>query len=257
MSNPKRIFNNILTEKSNLIFGLIFIGVLVLRFIKAYLKTDLTGDEAFFMNMGMNLLNGRLAVDTHSDIFMWNKYVLHYPPLHSFLIAAVFKIADISYKAFKTVPFIIGAVTPIIAYLFAKRYIGPKEALLIGVFLCFDPIYFERSIDARPEMTVALFFTISALLYILALERKKVSLFALSGITAGVTFLTSYHGYWLILGAIVYMTFSRRLFKDIKPIFAYLGSFLITIFPFLMWLFWNMERRNIFFSFCQYYIIRT
>ncbi|MFH1045782.1 MAG: glycosyltransferase family 39 protein [Candidatus Omnitrophota bacterium] len=243
--NVKKIIS-FFSGKTDLLFLLLLAGFLAIRIIEVAFYNKVTAADAVFISYARNILQGRLAIDTHGDFLGFSSYYFSYPLLHPFLMAVVFKIGGISYVTAKVVPVLFAGLCILTVYLFCKRYIGTVEAVLISALLAFDHLFFSFGAICRPEMTTLFFFTMAAITYFKGEENNILALIVLSGILTGLAFLSSLNALWLVIAFFVFQIASGKILRQSKKFWAYLLSFSVCAAPYYLWIFLNSTRRQMF-----------
>ena len=132
-------------------------------------------------------------------------------------------------------------------YIFGKRYLPPLSLFILILLVCFDATVISYSTSLRSDICLMTFYSISALfLYGYFKENNKKYLFG-SGIAAGFTMLTFMQGIPILPSAVVCLLVTNDNFKKaIKESALFISTVLAVISPYLIWIFVDETRTEIF-----------
>lgn len=204
--------------------------------------------DGYIIDCALNIMNhGKIALSINGDMYKFDKYWLEYPPLLSILIAGAFKLFGASYFVSKFFSLISMSFALIALYMFSSRYAKPAIAGLVTALVAFDPLFLNCSIRVRPDAVTVLLFTVSIAVFFVNLDRRKLSLAAVSGATAGLAFLTHFNMIWIMLVFAAFVIISPRDFKKMFKVYLVHGlAFLIVIAPYVLWIILDQERLGLF-----------
>jgi 4-amino-4-deoxy-L-arabinose transferase-like glycosyltransferase len=136
-------------------------------------------------------------------------------PLTSVLAAAPMAVFGINVQAALLLFVLIGALLPVVTYLWALQlYCSPRTALFAAVFAAVLPEFLLNSLRTDTTLPNALFVCAHLMLLTLGLRRGNALAFGLSGVAAGLAYLTRNENTLLLLSfaatLAVYALFSRR-----------------------------------------------
>jgi len=198
---------------------------LLAKFLLIVFNQGLWWDEAVYLGLGKNIPKGFYSLDPGEPLETFR------PPLFPLLVSPLS--SSILLSRILVVCFSILAV--VLTYLLSKKLFGKETALWVSLFLSTNQLFIFFT---TKTLTESLFISSLSLSLIFFLGRKdKPSYSLLSGIFAGLAFLTRYLGTVLSISYVIYFLYllSRR--KDTtrltKELFLLLAGIFIVISPWL------------------------
>lgn len=195
------------------------------KFIFVFLNQGLWWDEAVYLGLGENILKGYYSLNPDKPVETFR------PPLFPLLISAIS--SDILVTRIIVVLISIFSVAAV--YLLSKELFGKEVALWTSLFLSANHLFIFFSTKTLTEPLFISLISIS-LLFLLRGEKPAHSL--ISGIFAGLAFLTRYLGTILIASCFLYFLFlflRRKGMKKIaKEFTSFLAGVLVVLFPWLL-----------------------
>ncbi|MBU4190003.1 MAG: glycosyltransferase family 39 protein, partial [Candidatus Thermoplasmatota archaeon] len=122
----------------------------------------------------------------------------------------------------------------VLIYLFADKLFGQKIALVSAAVVMLNPTMYALSVYVWIEI---LFCILLLLAFYFAIFPKNYYYFALSGMFAGMAYLTRYPGVVIVVGILIWLLFIR---KNYKP------AFIFGVFSFLAALPWFIRNYLLF-----------
>lgn len=217
---------------------LVVLALLIAAFAATYRLSESPAtwyDEGFFIQCAMNLAeNGVQAMQLapHEYLSSWSisaGYPLMLP------IAASFKLFGVSLLHARAVMVLYLILFLVAAYLFMKREVGTRSAVIALFLLATFPVLYGDGKAVLGEVP-ALFYLMLTLLTLQALERRQYlsrRLFFLAGLSLGLTFAAKYTAMVAVPALLVALFIKRRsLPRDwLSWVLALLGF----IAPVLLW----------------------
>jgi 4-amino-4-deoxy-L-arabinose transferase-like glycosyltransferase len=106
-------------------------------------------------------------------------------------------------------------------YEVGKRYFNKKTGLLAALILSFFPLHLEWSTKISPNMTVVVFVLLSLIFVSQYIEKKRLALIALAGISCGLSIASKYNSFFIILPAIFAILFyGKQKIRDLAAVTA-------------------------------------
>lgn len=169
-----------------LILACIFTIGLLLR--AGVMGTYLVGDEFDYIERGYRAFSLITSLD-----FTPSKWA---PPYHPALTVTVpigmfmslFKGILPEYVAARIPQVILGALTPLLLYLFCKMFVSKRVALLAALLIAFEPIHIGLSGIAHIDVTLTFFFLLTTYSFVRGVSDFKWAL--ISGASFGLALLT-------------------------------------------------------------------
>ena len=178
-------------------------------------------DEAVYLSLGKSILKGRYEIVPKRDTFR--------PVLFPVLIALSFFIDGEILVRFLIVIFSIFSI--IATYYMGKKLFNVKTGLLTSLIMLSFPLFIFNSNKILAEMTFLTFTTLAITTFYLGIESNKKFLY-LSAFFTGISILTKYFGFFLLVIYLVYILFQKKIqiFKKQEFYFA-LIVFFVTLMP--------------------------
>ncbi|GAX61888.1 membrane protein [Candidatus Scalindua japonica] len=225
---------------------------LSVRIYLSFFTCVIKNDSVAFMQIAKYFANGDFLNGLRHD----------YHPLYSLFIAAVHKVIPNMESSGTIVSVFFGTLTVIIFYFIGKSVFDHKISFVSAIILAFHPYAVRFSADIISESTYFFFFISALGSGYFAISKKKLHLFALSGICSAFAYLTRPEGIGIIIivagwCCIKDINCVRSIWKDKLASISILAvSFLVFSSPYLiyiknetgMWLLTkkrNLSQKNI------------
>lgn len=231
------------------VFALITASLLSLLLIKAFCFNDFSADDANMADLSLNILKSKIAVPFLGNFLGAADYFLAYPPLHTALTAAVFKVFGASYLTSKILPVFIMLLMTVLIAIYSHRVMGFTTAVIVTLLVAFDHILFTSACWNRPDIISALLVTLSAVLLLESEKKRSQRLLFFSGVCAGMAFLSSYRCVGLFMAFFGYCAYLlwRDGFRDtLKKAMTYLLPAVLINIPWYIWIASDGMRRSVF-----------
>ncbi|MCS7278306.1 MAG: glycosyltransferase family 39 protein [Aquificaceae bacterium] len=180
---------------------------------------DLTPEEAQYWDWSR-----------HLDLSYYSK-----PPMvayMNFLTRELFGTSEISVRI---TPILLSFLLSILTYLFVKKVFDHRSAIIASTLPQLTVGFSINSILMTTDAPFIFFWSLTLMVLFFAFERNSLFLWLLSGILAGLSFLSKYPAVFLLPSALLYAFFYRRhLMKDFKPYASLIPAFLLSL-PVLYW----------------------
>jgi 4-amino-4-deoxy-L-arabinose transferase-like glycosyltransferase len=199
-------------------------------------------DGVLYAWIGGNIADGygyTIAEGTSlSDARMWHV------PAYPFVLAAFYSVFGKGLLVSKLPAFVFGLMTIILFYSLCKMLFDEETALIGSLFLAIHPqlVFFSSEVMAESMYT---FFLLLFLFILLSQNRSKdVKPYLLTGIIAGVCYLTRTVGILTLLVFALYTIYQNK--KDfIEREVGVMGGFLLIVLP---WWLWSISKYGTAFS---------
>jgi len=203
----------------NILIAILFIiGFAARLLFLADFPKGIMQDEAFSVWQAWALLEHGLDVGGYENAVIIPYYGVGAAPFYYHFCEIFIAIFGVDIFAVRLANAILGCLTLIIAYFFAKKMIDKKFAMLVLFLLAINPWHIMASRLAF-EITPAVFFMLlGSYLFSLGLEKPK--LLILSAISYGLTFYC-YMPFWVVVPPVVLL--QMIYYRKISP------AFIITI----------------------------
>ena len=198
---------------------ILFLLVAAIKIILTFFVTSPTifADEYFYSKMAQSYFNFR-EFSIHSE------FTKAYPPLYSVLISPAYAFPDTTtiYSVIKIINAVISSMIIFPAYFFANEFLSSKKALLASILISVLPANMVFSSYVMSENLFYLLFLISLYFIYKSFKEDNLMFDAFAGISIGLTILTKYLGFALLIpvGALILYNLITR---KIPPKFALLG----------------------------------
>lgn len=159
------------------------------------------------------------------------------PPLYPFIIsiAYIFKDMEIIYFIFKIINILIINTIIFPIYFLAREFLDEKKSLIAVLLVSVSAPIFTTSNYIMNENLFYPLFTLSIFVLYKAFTKKKTSLFILSGLLIGLTFLSKILAIALIpVAFLTYLRFIKSKEIRFKQIILHYLTIIITIIPWFM-----------------------
>lgn len=228
--------------------------------VRAYgiMDAGITWDEPIYVKTAIVYAQ---QIPAHS-IFDSNIWIVNFehPPVAKLIYAVAltacntlsYKLSDVSaIVTAKYTSALLGALTCVLVYFLGREVYDGRTGVVAGVILALLPVTVAHSQIAGLDSPLALFFTASVLLLVLAMKRGDSRLYAASAVAAGLTVDTKLNGLLIIplLGLMYgYHFYSEK--KSIAPqklatsALAFLGIVTATIILFWPWLWTGVSLQD-------------
>ncbi|MFQ6073190.1 MAG: ArnT family glycosyltransferase, partial [Methanosarcinales archaeon] len=226
------IINEINTNRFYYAFLLLILMVSFYLYMKfRFFERAFTWDEANYAGTARTLYRNFF------DYSMNGEPQLYLPPVYPYLLAIFYKIFGLNEASIRLVNPILGVLTLIILFSFARRLFDINVALISTILLSayyLHWIYSDRLMtDVLFELLVlGLFYT-----FYIGFEDEKPIFLYISGVLLGISYLTRYSTPILLLILFLYVILSRKSLDWIKKkeIWLALLCFIMIIAPYEMW----------------------
>lgn len=209
----------------NAILALILASIAA-KFILVFFNQGLWWDEAVYLGLGESILKGQYSMDAQAPVETFR------PPLFPLVISSV----SGSVLIVRIIVVMISALSVAATYYLSKELFGSEVALWASLFLSVNHLFFFFSTKALTEPLFISLVSIS-LLFLFKTEKKQ-AYALLSGIFAGLAFLTRYLGTILIISCLLFFIFlflRRKKVDKVAVEFALFAfGFLAVISPWML-----------------------
>ncbi len=215
-----------------LVIALLCLPILLIR------KVGTSTDETEYMAIGWNIARGLGPVGITGRI-----EAHHHPPMFPLLLAAIFRLTQLSVENALLIPKLFTCFNVLLVYLLGCQF-SDRKAGLAGAIVASSSLY-VHGFAARIllDSVQATFMLLSLTILILALEKQKQALFALSGVALGLGFLVKETALvWLPLPLTVALLDGNR--RGLLGSLAYWVGFGLTVI--WWWIYYFAERGQIF-----------
>jgi 4-amino-4-deoxy-L-arabinose transferase-like glycosyltransferase len=208
-------------------------------------------DDAIFADLSRGMLSGKIAVPFFGNFLWFSQCYMGYPPAYPVLGAIIFKFFGASYLTSKIISLIFATLTALFVSIYSYRILGFLPSLIVTSLTVFDSLLFSYASLNRPDVMVAFFVTIAALLVIDAEKKESPHLLFIAGLFSGIAFMTSYRSMLLFLAFFCYCAYSIYLKRlkyglGLKKIVIYFLPACIISLPWFGWIMMDGTRRIIF-----------
>ena len=178
-----------------------------------------------------------------------------YHPLYSLLMAGLYKVVPDMELSGTIISILLGTLTVITFYLIGKSIFDQKISFVSSIILAFHPYAVRFSADIISESTYFFLFISALGLGFFAITKKKISLFALTGICAAFAYLTRPEGIgilfivagWCLLNDLAKIKVVWK--GKVISIFVLIVSFLVFSLPYLVFIkketgYWHLTMKK-------------
>ncbi|CAJ35486.1 glycosyltransferase family 39 protein [Methanocella arvoryzae] len=236
-------------------YDLFFIGlILVIALgVRLYglMDAGITWDEPLTVIAGMKYAHNFLTLNFSGDA--WS-LVAEHGPISKYIYAfalGLFLHKTVDYETFviaKAASTVVGAAVCVLVYLFCREFLSRRIAVASALILALTPVFVAHTQIAAVDGPVALFFTLTMYLFLLALKTEKPAYYIASAISLGLLIDTKYNG--LIILPVLFLLFlihrHQKLNEgqtELKPVqirglgdVLKLGAYYIPVVPTLLFL---------------------
>jgi 4-amino-4-deoxy-L-arabinose transferase-like glycosyltransferase len=145
-------------------------------------------DEELFAEPSLNLATEGSLV-SHVVLGM-DKGVFWQPPLYFLVLSAVVGTFGYSLGVVRGFSLVLGAISLVLTYLIAGRFVDRRKALLLSLLLSLDPFFVLYAKMGRMDSLAVVFILGSLLLAIWAFEGKSLSRWFIAGLAASAAAVT-------------------------------------------------------------------
>jgi len=188
------------------------------------LNEGLWWDEAVYIGLGKSITEGRYSLDPAHLIETFR------PPAFPFFIAVL----SSSVLAIRVFVVIVSILAVFSLYALAKQLSNRETALWAALFLATNFLFVFFTTKALTEALFILFFSLSLLFFVQWQEHKKKQAALLSGVCAGLTFLTRYLGAVVIAAYLLFFLYRliiKREGSGWRGMVLVILAFLATLIP--------------------------
>lgn len=157
----------------------------------------ITYDEPIYVSAGMGYTHGLMSQNFSESIWSIN---MEHPPVSKYIYGAAMRLIAategdyVSFMAAKLASVLMGAITCVLVYLIGRDFLDRNVGIVSAVLLCLIPVFLANTQLATLESPLALFFTLTVYLFMVALQRGSRHYFLGSAIAFGLTLGTKYNG---------------------------------------------------------------
>lgn len=166
----------------------------------------------------------------------------HQPPLYSWLVYGMSKLFGLNIQTIVATKYTILFFFYFSCYLITRSFWNRRESLLIiGTLLIFPTYAYEFNRDLSHSILVSAMASITCYLFVQLLRRERTFDYLLLGTSIGLGFLSKYNFAFFLLALILAAASfheGRRVLLNRKA-FLSLASFILIVFPHVMWLYQN------------------
>jgi 4-amino-4-deoxy-L-arabinose transferase-like glycosyltransferase len=215
--------------KTNYIPLMLFSAALILRSLALNVPYS-KFDEYLFIDIARHILENPLnPLSPNPEI-----WTCTHGPVFPYLSAFCMYLFDDPYLSTRVLVAIIGSLSVIVTYFFAKRLFGKTIGAMTGLLMVFTPEHWSYSMQAITDIPFFLFFLCSLYFIYVGIEDNRNGMLLLGGVLAGLSALTSYTGLMIIPIFFFYLLLTGRIgYFARKKVFSS-----IVIIPSLMTLWW-------------------
>lgn len=198
----------------------LFLLITAIRITLTFFVTAPTifADEYFYSKMAQSYFNFR-EFSVHSEL------TKAYPPLYSVLISPAYVFQDMTtiYSAIKIINAVISSTIIFPAYFLARELLSSKKALLASILISVLPANIAFSSYVMSENLFYVLFLISMYFIYKSFKEDNIIFDAFAGIFIGLTILTRYLGFALLIPVGCLVLYNLVIRKKILPKFMLLG----------------------------------
>lgn len=223
------------TDKSRIVLlGILFFGLIarLVKFTEPIVGTDVVA----FSRLGRNLVeNGSYYFGENYNMGVF------FPPGYSILVGVMNLFVDDLFVSAKLVSVIASLVTIVLSYYIGKELYGREAGLFSALIFASYPLILIISLQAWSDALFYSFLLLSLYIFILALKRKGLFLYALFGFSAAISYLTRPEGMFLLLLLVPYLlgTFDDKPRFDKRRLAVFIMTvavFAVAVSPYIFFL---------------------
>ena len=188
-------FSDILKSELFIIVVIIFFAFSV-RYV-SLMDQGITIDEPTYVDAGIQYIHNIEHLDFSSDAWVAN---FEHPTFSKYLygiVIVVFNNGIYDYRAFvvsKTLSALIGTVTCVLVYLIGREFFDRRTGIAAAVILALIPTFVAHNQQAAIDTPLALIFTITIFLFMLAVKKHSIRYYIASAVSLGVLVDTKFNG---------------------------------------------------------------
>lgn len=179
----------------------------------------ITWEELFYVHAGITYLNNVVHLDFTSPTWIDNT---EHPPVAEYFYGLAILLFDGgrydlgAFYASKAVSALLGALTCVIVYFICRELFDRKVAAASALILALIPVFLANNQEAGIDTPVAMFFTLTMCLFLLALKYDSKAFYVASAVSFAVLFDTNYNAVIVlpILAAIYLINRREQLAKE-------------------------------------------
>lgn len=171
-----------------------------------------TGDESGFVDVAVNLMTrGVLGTQAYEGLLRGaDDHIYWQPPLYFIGLAGWFTITDVGLVQARSFSLLWAVIIVILVYVIARRHAPSAPSLAAAALLAVSYWLTNRASVARMDALCIALTLASILIYQYAQDRAKLGLFGLSGLVAGLAFLTHPLGIVAVATLSIHLVVSER-----------------------------------------------
>ncbi len=220
---------------------IIFLGVLLLYFYNLGYHQVWSPNEGFYADASKNMLK---TGDFLTPIFN-GEIRLNKPPVTYWLTAFSFFIFGLNEFALRFFQAILGYLTSLITYFFAKELYGEKAGILAFLSMSLSFLFFANSRYTSPEVPLTFFITLSIYLWYLSYTRKNNLLFLLALTSSAFAVLTKGPVGFVMPAFIIFVYLLLTDYRELLKIKYYLGTLYVIVLSGWWYLYQYIHNREI------------
>ena len=201
--------------------------IMLLAFCVRYVSLmdqGITWDEPVYVHAGITYIHNLVQLNFSSNA--WSENMEH-PTFSKFLYGIVLVLfnggAD-DFRAFivaKTLSALMGTLTCVLVFLIGKEFFDRQIGAAAAVILALIPEFVAHNQQAAIDTPLALMFTVTMFIFLLAVKKKDWRYYGLSAISTGVLLDTKFNGLLILqIMAIIYAIYRYRQWSSDKRIDA-------------------------------------
>lgn len=182
------------------------------RFVNL-MDNGITWDEPFYVQGGILYIDNWMHLDFNADAWAYN---MEHPPLSKYLYGAVIWIFNggrYDLNAFflsKTLSAVLGAATCALVYLICREFVNRYVAILAPIILALIPDFIAHTQVAAIDGPLAMFFTLTMYLFMMAVKKGDIYYYAASAISLGLVISTKFNGILILpILLILYLMYNK------------------------------------------------
>jgi hypothetical protein len=186
------------------------------------------GDEAAFVDPAVNLATrGVLGTEIFQGIVPGiEQHIYFHQPFYYVALAGWFRLFGIGLVQARAFSLLFAVVIVVFVYLLSRRWATAKQAFIVAALCAVSFWLINRASFARMDTLCVALILASVFVYMRATEKAKVSLYGISGLLAGVAFVTHPLGLIAIGALSSHLLLSRKWAALKSPeMYAMLGGF--------------------------------
>lgn len=211
-------------QEHKLILGLLVLVNILITIYFLGIERNLWWDEVVYLALGKGILNGRYGIPLNRDIFR--------PIIFPLLVASGFVLdGEILIRIIVEIFSILGILS---TYYLGEKLYNEKVGLLSALFLSFSPLYIFFSQKILTEVIFITFSSLALTTFYIGIEKNR-KFFYISAVLTGISILTKYFGFLLIIFYLIYVLLRKRIsiIKE-KEFYLSLIILLLTLLPWLI-----------------------